>query len=511
MESSSLPSARHGFRFPAKSLLAVACALLLVLSTLPLYLLSFYNHPYYDDYDFSAKAHDAWQQSHSLPTLLQSALQSAQTVRSNWQGTYTGTLLSNVQPGLFSESLYFLTTFWLLTVFLLCFGFFLKVLLSDLLGLASAEAVILTCLSLTLLIQFMPDPDEAFFWFNGGIGNTFIYSLLALSLALCVKLERCAGQGKQMLLFLVLTLLMGLLGGGSYSGGLLGLPLWAGVTLWAFGRKRPKAWMYGLLTLLFLGGFLYSMAAPGNGVRAAVIANPVSPVKAVGQALYYGVALAGSYVRLPLLAITGLALPFLLAAAQKSPWRFAHPWLWLLAGLCLFCAQLTPPLYSGVFIGGGRTVDTYWQSFVLLWLVYCYYLAGHLLRRMETAGRALSSLSVSLQRGLLLLSAILLVVGCLGYKRPADKTYGLPNLAGVSATLSLLKGEAQQYHREMTAREALLRDPSQPEVTLAPLSAVPDLFMKDLLAADARDDVRPVLCRYYHKTAIHLAGQEVAP
>jgi hypothetical protein len=512
MEPPRNASPKRSFPLPSKRLLAWLCALVLAASVLPLYVLSLYNHPYYDDYLFSAQVHAAWQKTHSLGAVLEAAVQSVAYTRATWQGTYTGTILSNVQPGVFSESLYFLTTFLLLTVFLLCFGFLLKVLFGDLLGLDKPSLVILISLALTLLVQLMPDPDEAFFWFNGGIGNTFIYSMLALSLGLCVKLLRAKRLALQILLLAALLLLMILLGGGSYGGGLFGLGLYGCLTAWAFLRKQPKAPLLLLLTLVFLGCFLYSMSAPGNTVRAGVIASGVSPVKAVAQALYYGTALAGSFLSLPTLGVTALVLPFLYTAAKASPFPFSHPWLWLGAGLGLFCTQLVPPLYGGVFIGGGRIVDTYWQSFAVLWLLYAFYLTGYTLRRMEKAQQAQAlSLPSPVQRGLLLASALLLVVGCLGYKRPADKTYGLPNLSGISAALSVVTGEARQYDLEMTAREALLNDPSQPEITLSPLSRVPEVFMKDLLIPGSADDPRPALLEYYGKTAIRLAGEEVAP
>ena len=38
----------------------------LVLGTLPLYAISLYNHPYYDDYGFSAQAHQAWRDTGSV-------------------------------------------------------------------------------------------------------------------------------------------------------------------------------------------------------------------------------------------------------------------------------------------------------------------------------------------------------------------------------------------------------------------------------------------------------------
>lgn len=480
--------------------LAVASAVLLLLSTLPLYAIAFYNHPYYDDYGFSAGVHQAWQETGSLTAVWEAAVKSAAETRQNWQGTYTGTFFSNLQPGLFSESFYWIGNFFLLSALIVCFAFFLAEAFGRL-GLGKRDRITLSCLALTVMIQFMPDVGEAFYWFNGGVGNVFIYSLLALASALTLRLFACKGCG--VLLTAALAVLAVLLGGGSYGGGLFGLCLCALVLVWLFVRRHAKRWIFLLLSVLFLCCFLYSMAAPGNGVRAGMIAYNSSAVKAIVQAMYYGTAQIGTYIRLPLIAVTLLLLPALYEAARTSRFSFAHPWLVLGMGVCLYCTQLVPPLYSGVFIGGGRIVNTYFLSFVTMWFFYAYYLAGFAARR---TGRMLR-MDVRRFAALTLVCTCLFGVGSLAYKRSDDVLYGIQNLSGPSAALSLLSGEAEQYDREMTAREVLLNDKSQPVITLSPLNAVPSVFMDDLLHAGAVYDVRPSLCLYYGKEAILLEGE----
>ena len=503
--------------FPSRQFLAWLCIFILVITTLPLYIISLYNHPYFDDYQFSKNVRFAWLETHSLSAALQAAWQNARTVRDSWQGTYTGTLLSNIQPGLFSESLYFYSTFFLLTAFLLCFGFFIKAVFADVLGLDIPSLVILVSLMLMLMIQFLPDPAEAFFWFNGGVGNTFIYSILALSLGLCAKLWRCTSRIKQVLLLLTLLICMILLGGGSYGGGLFGLLLYGLLGVFAFVKKNPMRWCYAGLLVIFLTCFLYSVSAPGNAQRSARIAADSSFPKAVVQAVYYGVALAGSFIRLPLLAVTAMLIPCYVRIAKASLYRFSHPWLLLSGSLCLYCTQLTPTLYAGVFIGGWRTVNTYYQSFVVIWFFMAYYLTGYWVRQTEERQNikkiynALKTRVSRTKQCLLFASAAMLLLGCLAYKRPQDASFGLQNMAGGSAALSLLRGEAQQYHREMQDREALFKDPALKDITLKPLSVTPKIFMKDLLVPDAVYDVRSILCEYYSKDSIRLAGEGDKP
>ena len=482
------------------------CIAALVLSVLPLYAISLYNHPYYDDYGFSAAVHQAWRQTGSLGAVLRQAVQSARNVRATWQGTYTGTLLSNLQPGIFSEKLYFIGSFALITAFLLCFGAFFRTLFHRVFGMPKETSVSLSCLLLFLSVQLLPDVGEAFYWFNGGVGNIFIYSLMALALTLGYFLYCAKGAWRVGLLTAALALLMVLLGGGSYGGGLMGLCLFAGLVCWMFARRSPRKWLFIALWALFLACFLYSAFAPGNGVRARIVGYSVSPVKAIAQALYYGMAQFGGYLTLPVLGASLLCAPAMAKAAKQSCFSFAHPWLALLGAYLLYCTQFVPPLYSIASIGGGRIVNTYYISFIALWFAWLYVFIGWACKRFAPAFEP----SAALRRGLALFAACLVAVGCLGFKRADDVLLGAQNLSGASAALSIVTCEAKTYDGEMSAREALLNDETQPVVTLKPLTATPAVLMDDLLTPDALYDARPSLCLYYDKQAVVIEGREDA-
>ena len=483
--------------------LALLCILLLLAGTLPLYAIAFYNHPYYDDFGFSADVRAVWQATHNPAQVLTTALSSAAAVRQRWQGNYTGTLLSNVQPGVFSEGLYYLTTFILLTAHLLCFGFLLHTVLRRVLRAGRAETAVAVSLFLLITTQFLPDVGEAFYWFNGGIGNVFVYALLALAFALMIRLyiAKRGGVWLAVCLFVLTTAL----GGGSYGGGLFGLLAYVAATVFAFARKNRARYVFAGLTAWFLACFMYSVLAPGNALRAQVIGASTSAPVAVLKSLYYGIALMGDYFTLPVAGLLLLLAPILYRLAAASGYRFRHPLALLMLGVCMYCAQLTPPLYAGVFLGGGRTMNTYYISYVALLLFFETYLLGAWARRHVQQNQPVLMPTHTLRRGLTLAALCLMFVGCLGYKQPGDVFYGPMNMAGGSAALSILTGEAARYDREMDAREALLNDESQPVVTLAPLSATPRVLMADLLAADALYDVRPTLQRYYNKAEIRLA------
>ena len=112
---------------------------------------------------------------------------------------------------------------------------------------------------------------------------------------------------------------------------------------------------------------------------------------------------------------------------------------------------------------------------------------------------------------LVLVCLCLLGTGCLAYRRPGDVLYGVQNLSGPSAALSIITGEAAQYDAEMTRREELLNDETQREITLSPLTVTPAVFVDDLIVPNAVYDVRPSLCRYYGKDLIHIEGEVDVP
>ena len=173
----------------------------------------------------------------------------------------------------------------------------------------------------------------------------------------------------------------------------------------------------------------------------------------------------------------------------------------------LYCTQFAPPLYAIASIGAGRQVNTYYLSFWVYWLLTVYQLAGYAAKHR----RPLPALTPRSLGALMLVSVCLLGIGCLGFKRSGDVLYGIQNMSGPSALLSMLTGEAQQYDREMKAREELLNDETQPEVTLKALTANPRVFMQDQLKVGAVYDVRPSLKMYYGKEAIHLEGEGETP
>ena len=478
--------------------------IILVCSLLPLYIISFYNHPFYDDYVFAMPVHHTWLETHNIKTTLQVALDNVHHIRDTWQGTYTGTFFSNIQPGLFNENYYFICSLFLITTFTLGMGFFLWVLSRQVFLLNKSNSIIFSSLTLFLIIHFLPDVAEAFYWFNGGVGNIFIFSILFSSIALLIKLCKENSILKQCFISIVLFICVLLLGGGSYGGGLFGLCIYFLFVLYAFFFTKKNRVIISLLFITFLLLFIYNMTAPGNVLRANYIKHDEDALFSIVQALYYGTALIGNYFTLTPLALCILLLPLFTESIEKQSYNFSHPFLIIFLMGGLFCVPLVPTLFSGVFIGAGRIQNTYFINFYVFIICAFYYLVGFTSKRYP-----LFTKTINKNKTLILISAsCIFLLSLTGAPAKRDELIGVQNLAGVSATVSLLTGEAESYHNEMLLREELLNDSSKNEITLSPISQTPDVFMQDLLLPDAVHNVVPTLKNYYKKDQIIVSDLE---
>ena len=488
------------------------CVAALLVSLLPLYALAFYNHACYDDFGFSILTHASWRESGSFVSAFMAAVDNTLTIRHTWEGTYATSFISALQPALFGEDLYWVTTAVLLTFFLFSVWFLLHQVLVKLLHADRSTFWMAFCAMAFAMVQFVPELSEAFFWFNGGVAYTMMWSLMALRMGLWVSFflaQKKSGKWLSGLLLLAVTIVMG---GAKYSTVLLAALLDALIVAYAFWKKRRDRFADLFIFIVLMVCFVFSMVAPGNGVRAQTLMGGISAPKAILQAFYFGLALMGSWFSLPLMVVWAFVAWQLMESLNGCPYRFHHPvWVTVLS-VCLFCAQLAPTLYTGNYIGDGRTVNTYFYTFVIMSCALVLYWVGWFMRRMESARSPFPAIGTAQKDGLriaaFVIAVVLLIIGCVSYHPEGSLSYGPQNMASGSALRSILSGEAQAYDEAMTERDNSLADPDQADVILKPIENIPDAFMGDALESDNIDYVLNLYQEYYQKQSVGIAQEE---
>ena len=236
----------------------------LLLSVIPILLVGDCAHPYGDDYAFSEWIHHAAADGRTPLTAL---LYTVKRYYFGWQGTYAGTAVMALQPGLISEGAYALTPVVLLSALILSALALSHTLLRRWLGQGRGAWLAFTAGLLLVTVQFQPSPHQAFFWWNGAAYYTLFYCFTLLLACCLIRLQ--LSPGRPGLWLGLAAALAAVIGGGNYVSGLFACLLTAGFVLLTLIRDKRKIWQPLLVELVLVTGFLINALAPGNAVRQA--------------------------------------------------------------------------------------------------------------------------------------------------------------------------------------------------------------------------------------------------
>jgi len=131
---------------------------------------------------------------------------------------------------------------------------------------------------------------------------------------------------------------------------------------------------------------------------------------------------------------------------------------------------------------------------------------------MNHLGKALSSLESTTWRKnvFILFSILLFTLGCIGLCKISEGEQGsaavfkgLPS--SISATYSLLNGEAKTYDRELNERDQYLTTATETNIVLEPLTATPDIIFHTDITTNPSFWKNTHLALYYNKSYIKLS------
>ena len=482
-------------RLPSRTLAGlVLCAFVLCLA--PMLYLSRYDVPCADDYIYGTPAHLALVHGGNLSDALNAALKHTVHVYRTWQGSYTAVFLMCLQPAVFSESLYCLTT-WLMAaalfggLFILCLCLMNKVF-----GLSRHIGTALAGMIGTLYLLLVPYPSETLYWYNGCIYYTFFHGFAMFAVAWAVSTAREGGG----LRIAGLSLLAAFLAGGNLSTGLtLCLLALSAVALLLVEKNTVGAKRLIIPSLVLLICFCLNALAPGYDMRQIDVNHVPDAVSAVTGSFYKALYFSFYWCRLPVLG--GMLVLGLLfwAVLPDSPFRFRFPGLVSLWSYCLFSAMFCPTMYALGWEGPGRLQNILFCSYLLLLALNMFYWLGWLRQR---------SCMRQHEKGLRLLPALGALVLCPVLLAVSAVLRGGITLA--SAYTALSSGQAAVYYQEAQERLVILKDPSIRVAKLKPYSDPPYLLFFDDLNDDPNAWQNRDMANYYEKDQVILVPRDNA-
>ncbi|MDR0220443.1 MAG: hypothetical protein LBI54_03435 [Lachnospiraceae bacterium] len=487
--------------------LAVIFAVLFALSLLPLLALAFYNHPGVDDFGYGIRTRAAYLATHNIAAVLAAAGATVAETYRDWQGTYASVFLFAVNPAVFGEALYPVTTFIMLSMLIGSTVFLLQTLIVGVLGSDRKYVALAAVPVLYFSIEALPFPVEGLYWYNGSVHYTFCYSLMLFLLGLCISLYQAAPPpgGKEprpyWLKAVLAALLCPAIGGGNLVTGLVAALFLAGLVAACFACRRPLRAKITItvLFMLLLAAFFVNVLAPGNAIRAVEegyggFGGPYQAVMAILMSLYaagYNIAL---WLDLRLLALLIFLAPVFWRLTGDTAYAFKRPWLAVLASYLLYAAGFAPALYATGNMGRGRVRNILFCTLVLLVFINYVYLLGWLRRRLEArppAGgkAALARFSLVAPYASAAFALVFLLASA----------YHLKGHTSYTAAAHLLDGSARQYSREMKGWYEILHDENIKQAYLPPLTNPPVLLYWNNILPDKDHYENQELARFYQK------------
>ena len=350
---------------------------------------------------------------------------------------------------------------------------------------------------MTLCIQYVPFGVEAFYWWNGSVGYTGLFSaMLAFFGLLADSMRRQKISVKRMIGLLLLTIL---LAGGMYPTALLTAVMLFSLAVDVLaGKKYGKVMKVqaSALFLVFLPAFALSFLAPGNARRQALFQHrtPFEAIyKSYTKSLEYMYTEAMNVVIV--LAVIALFL-YMLWKLKDTSFSFRCPLLFTLVSYSMVVVMWVPGIYAVRYISGGRYYNILYYGVVLFWAANAVYYAGWLRRQYEKCGAEVMEL---LRKGApAILGAVGIFCAVLGIWK-IDIVTDLEEITTASALKSMVYGEAQVYHEEIKEREALYNDPDVKQVVVDEVTYRPELLYYGTLTEDPQDGRNLAMCEYYDK------------
>ncbi len=472
-----IPKQRLGFR-----VLAVLCCLVTVASVLPIFAVSFFNHPYYDDFVPGGQvAVNAWEKDHSIGTLLSKAADATADWYMEWEGNVTTIFFYFLQFGVISQSMYFLVTF-IFVLLLACAWLMLGRALCQAMRASPWLGWLTAALMFSLSIHFVPHPNEVLFWYAAGVKYTLAFALLLMLIALIIRTSALAPATK-LREGLRLTTMCLLAAGCATTNQMTALSLSVGLVfyvlyLWCTKAERRVKIPMTLVLLVALSSQAFNAFAPGTIAKQG-ITGTADPILSVVESITATIEYIGRFTTLPWIAALLLLIPLFYQSASSCGMRFSNPLLMLIGSFGVLASHLTPAIYVNLYYDSGRIVDSVYWMYCLFMLVNTWYWTGWVACRKETLGLHESPKKMDGQTGLpaivALALAVVMAVGCAGY--------GLTKMTGGASMKALVTGQAARYDAAYERRTALLEAPEKEPVIYAPIQDVPLVFMPELAHA----------------------------
>lgn len=460
--------------------------LALIIILIPLIYIAKYNHSCADDYSYGILTHQTWQDTHSLIEVVKTAIKQVGITYQDWQGTFSAIFLMALQPAIFGEQYYWITTVLLIGTFILANMYILKVILKDYFKCSSKMYWIITSLILIFSIQFVPYPVESFYWYNGSIYYTFFYSIMLVLIGVALRLLKEINKKRKIIYFVISIILAIIIGGTNYTTALVFNLIILSIMLILIAKKDKNFIYVGVILLTCLISLLISAKAPGNSIRQETMTR-MTEIDAIINSFQYAIMFIRKWTNSSIIWLYIFLIPILLKLGKQINYKYKMPLLFTLATFCIYSAQFTPPIYAQNGIVPARLFNIIYFSMYWLIIMNITYWLGYINNKFNIIENNKNDKYIYI-----LLIILGIVTLRIDYK----------DMNSYIAIKSIQTGEAYQYDTEIKERIKLYEDKDIKDVEVNSLNVRPYLLYNSDILRNPDDWMNMAVSDFYNKNSV---------
>ncbi len=482
--------------------------LFIVLTSLPILYYSFFAHPSgMDDINNSIETHAVlMSESAGVINLLKAAVSKSIEIYNTWQGTYISIFFMTLQPSIFGEQYYFVTTFIMFAFTLISFLYSGKTLLT-IINVEKRLAYLLSLVIWFFYVQTIQGPRDMFYWYTGAVHYIPFFCLTLVVAAMLIK-----GYNKG---FSKKTVVISSFYGFIISGGnqltsflnILVIFLLIGYII-AFDKNKNK-----IKPILFpftssVLGFILMLVAPGNSVRKSEITyNPtvLETITEIGLNSYFEFAL-DQWINVSTFLLLIFLTPFISKITKNlKGFKISKLILIFLAQYMLVCAMLCAPYYAmgGPWseFAGYKATNTVYPVFIIgIILIYSYIIG--ILQEKEIVSFSLNNFSRFNKKFAYGIFSLCFLLGVFIFG-----TDTLPYSTSGTILAEIRGGTAQLIKTQWEQRVEILNDESIRDAEL-PRMTSSFLLGGDGLSEDSEWWTNVAFAEFYGKDSIRIINDE---
>lgn len=480
---------------------------------LPIWYLGRFQVLNLDDFYFGAMTHHAWIRTHSLSEVFKAACEQVRFYFFAKQATYSSVFLMSIFPGVWAGNLYFLVPIIMSSMIIGSVSALTHTVLADCMGIKDRYlSGIANMILIFIIIQTLPVPLEALYWYNGALHYVFMESLLFFEIACVLHGIHSVSRATRIWTLIVSSALGIIVGGGNLVTGLQAcilIALHIAVMIRGIRSGSKVSLWYLIPEMITVAGYMVNITAPGNAERQADSVM-MSPIKAIINSFYWGAAHAIGWLS-PMTIIGIAVITIVLAAlAVRCRGHYCHPGFMAIISICVFAAMFTPTFYAMSEDAPSRIKNIIYIAQYVLIFINIANDTGYLYTAEKTDSkvgkffRDLFDLTGSVLPALITIGGIAILTV---FVLCTDKN----QFVTISAVRSVMNGEAARYHEQSLERLEILYDE---DMTDAVITAYTDdakpylLFKQDVDDAEGEEGYwqNIEMSNYFEKNSITVVS-----